>query len=74
MFFSGSIGIEQEQGLKNSTVSTSQGIRMTHKNFMTFEKENVKISTSSPTSTNKVKKYTQEVETSKIFFQMYCIF
>ncbi|KAH0761575.1 hypothetical protein KY290_017648 [Solanum tuberosum] len=54
---------ERGQGLKNSTVSTSQGIQMMHKNFMAFEKENIQINTSSPTSTNQVKKYTQEVET-----------
>ncbi|KAK6794138.1 hypothetical protein RDI58_007591 [Solanum bulbocastanum] len=36
---------------------------MMHKNFMAFEKENIQINTSSPTSTNQVKKYTQEVET-----------
>ncbi|KAG5606366.1 hypothetical protein H5410_027858 [Solanum commersonii] len=33
-------------------MSTSQGIRMTHKNSMAFEKENMQINTSSPTSTN----------------------
>ncbi|KAH0676474.1 hypothetical protein KY285_024275 [Solanum tuberosum] len=31
---------------------------------MAFENENIQINTSSPTSTNQVKKYTQEVETS----------
>ena len=41
---------------------------------MTFEKENVQISTSSPTSTNQVKKYTHEVETSKIFFKCIVFF
>uniref|UniRef100_M1BUD7 Uncharacterized protein n=1 Tax=Solanum tuberosum TaxID=4113 RepID=M1BUD7_SOLTU len=34
-----------------------------HKNLMAFEKENIQINTSSPTFTNQVKKYTQEVET-----------
>ncbi|KAH0702360.1 hypothetical protein KY285_016638 [Solanum tuberosum] len=58
-----SIGKERGQGLTNSIVSTSQGIQMMHKNFMAFEKENIQINTSSPTSTNQVKKYTQEVET-----------
>ncbi|KAH0678353.1 hypothetical protein KY284_019438 [Solanum tuberosum] len=51
------------QGLKNSTMSTSQGIRMMHKNSMAPEKENMQINTASP-MTNQVKKYTQEVETS----------
>ncbi|KAL3352273.1 hypothetical protein AABB24_020361 [Solanum stoloniferum] len=57
------IGKGRGQGLKNSTMSTSQGIRMMHKNSMAFEKENMQINTSSPTSTNQVKKYTQEIET-----------
>ncbi|WMV31102.1 hypothetical protein MTR67_024487 [Solanum verrucosum] len=35
-----------------------------YKNFMAFENENIQINTSSPTSPNQVKKYTQEVETS----------
>ncbi|KAH0691525.1 hypothetical protein KY289_018883 [Solanum tuberosum] len=59
----GSIGKERAQGLKNSTVSTSQGIQIMHKNLMAFEKENIQINTSSPTFTNQVKKYTHEVET-----------
>ncbi|KAG5590047.1 hypothetical protein H5410_040561 [Solanum commersonii] len=57
------IGKGRGQGLKNSTMSTSQGIRMMHKNSMDFEKENMQINTFSPTSTNQVKKYTQEIET-----------
>ncbi|KAG5572929.1 hypothetical protein H5410_062695, partial [Solanum commersonii] len=69
LFFPGSIGKGQGQGHKNSTMSTSQGIRMMHKNSMAPEKENMQINTSSPI-TNQVKKYTQEVETSKIFFKM----
>ncbi|KAG5628984.1 hypothetical protein H5410_000701, partial [Solanum commersonii] len=44
-------------------MSTSQGIRMMHKNSMAHEKENMQINTASP-MTNQVKKYTQEVETS----------
>ncbi|KAG5615956.1 hypothetical protein H5410_015780, partial [Solanum commersonii] len=59
-----SIGKGQGQGHKNSTMSTSQGIRMMHKNSMALEKENMQINTSSPI-TNQVKKYTQEVETKK---------
>ncbi|KAG5568601.1 hypothetical protein H5410_064381 [Solanum commersonii] len=59
-----SIGKGQGQGHKNSTMSTSQGIRMMHKNSMAPEKENMQINTSSPI-TNQVKKYTQEVETRK---------
>ncbi|KAK4729642.1 hypothetical protein R3W88_022630 [Solanum pinnatisectum] len=61
-----SIGIGQRQGLKNSTMSTSQGTRMMHKNSMAPEKENMQTNTSSPV-TYQVKKYTQEVETSKSF-------
>lgn len=57
------IGKGRGQGLKNSTMSTSQEIRMMHKNSMAFEKENMQINTSSPTSTNQVNKYTQEIET-----------
>ncbi|KAG5576261.1 hypothetical protein H5410_056395 [Solanum commersonii] len=56
------IGKGQGQGLKNSTMSTSQGIQMMHKNSMTFEKENMQINTSSPTSTNQVKKLKQGLE------------
>ncbi|XP_027770124.1 uncharacterized protein LOC114076042 [Solanum pennellii] len=61
------------QELKNSTMSTSQGIRMMHKNFMALEKENMQIDIASP-MTNQVKKYTQEVETSMIFFNMLYMF
>lgn len=54
-------------------MSTSQGIRMMHKNFMSLEKENMQIDIASA-MTNQVKKYTQEVETSMIFFNMLYMF
>ncbi|KAG5571481.1 hypothetical protein H5410_061247 [Solanum commersonii] len=54
----------QRQGLKNSTMSTSQGTRMMHKNSMAPEKETMQINTSSLV-TNQVNKYTQELETRK---------
>jgi len=46
LFFSGSIG--NGQGLINSTMSISQGIRMMHNNSMAREKENMQINTASP--------------------------
>ncbi|KAH0727841.1 hypothetical protein KY284_003706 [Solanum tuberosum] len=42
----GSIG--NGQGLINSTMSISQGIRMMHNNSMAREKENMQINTASP--------------------------
>ncbi|KAF3638413.1 hypothetical protein FXO38_23240 [Capsicum annuum] len=62
----GSIGKGREQGLKYFTMSACHGIKSIGKNFMLIKKEYMKNNTPYPTSTNQVKKYTQEFETSAI--------
>ncbi|KAG5629830.1 hypothetical protein H5410_001547 [Solanum commersonii] len=55
---------DKGQGLKKSTVFTSQGMQTIYKNSMVPEKENKQINLSFPTSSIKVEKCTEEVETS----------
>ncbi|KAK4708621.1 hypothetical protein R3W88_029546 [Solanum pinnatisectum] len=62
---------DRGQGLKKYTIFTSQGMQMIYNNTMVPEKENMQINFSFPTSIVKVEKCTQEVETSKIFSNMY---
>ncbi|KAH0650206.1 hypothetical protein KY284_030118 [Solanum tuberosum] len=50
------------QGLKNSTMYTSQGMETIHKKFIALEKENMQINTLTLASTHQVKQYTQKVE------------
>ncbi|WMV20381.1 hypothetical protein MTR67_013766 [Solanum verrucosum] len=56
---------DKGQGLKRSTIFTSQGMQTIYKNSMVPEKENKQINLSFPTSATKVEKYTQEVETMR---------
>ncbi|KAH0657056.1 hypothetical protein KY285_031938 [Solanum tuberosum] len=58
---------DRGQGLKKSTIFTSQGMQTIYKNSMVPEKENKQINLSFPTSAIKVEKCAQEVETRKIF-------
>ncbi|KAG5595118.1 hypothetical protein H5410_036350 [Solanum commersonii] len=53
------------QGLKNSTMYTSQGMETIHKKSIALEKENMQINTLTLASTHQVKQYTQKVEKSK---------
>ncbi|WMV45724.1 hypothetical protein MTR67_039109, partial [Solanum verrucosum] len=57
---------DKGQGLKRSTIFTSQGMQTIYKNSMVPEKENMQINLSFPTSAIKVEKCTQEVETSSM--------
>ncbi|WMV28772.1 hypothetical protein MTR67_022157 [Solanum verrucosum] len=57
---------DKGQGLKRSTIFTSQGMQTIYKNSMVPEKENKQINLSFPTSAIKVEKCTQEVETSSM--------
>ncbi|WMV09410.1 hypothetical protein MTR67_002795 [Solanum verrucosum] len=57
---------DRGQGLKNSTIFTSQGMQTINKSSMVPEKENKQINLSFPTSAIKVEKCTQEVETSSM--------
>ncbi|KAH0652880.1 hypothetical protein KY289_030558 [Solanum tuberosum] len=50
------------QGLKNSTMYTSQGMETIHKKSIALEKENMQINTPTLASTHQVKQYTQKVE------------
>ncbi|WMV10036.1 hypothetical protein MTR67_003421 [Solanum verrucosum] len=59
-----SIGKGRGQGLKNSTVYTSQGMETMHKKSTALEKENMQINTPTLASTHQVKQYTQKVEKS----------
>ncbi|XP_059288753.1 uncharacterized protein LOC132042149 isoform X4 [Lycium ferocissimum] len=52
------------QGLKNSTISSSQGIGMIHKNYMVLEKEYMESDSPLPPSTDQLAQYTQKIETS----------
>lgn len=52
---------------------TSRGMGTIHKNFIAPAKEDIEVNTLSPTSTNQVKQYIQEVEKSK-FHLICCIF
>ncbi|KAG5620970.1 hypothetical protein H5410_006188 [Solanum commersonii] len=52
---------DKGQGLKKSTVFTSQGMQTIYKNSMVPEKENKQINLSFPTSSIKVEKCTEEV-------------
>ncbi|WMV19250.1 hypothetical protein MTR67_012635 [Solanum verrucosum] len=61
----------REQRLKKSTMFASQRMQTIHKNSIVSEKENVQINNSFPTSAIQVEKYTQEVETSRIFSNIY---
>ncbi|XP_059288751.1 uncharacterized protein LOC132042149 isoform X2 [Lycium ferocissimum] len=54
------------QGLKNSTISSSQGIGMIHKNYMVLEKEYMESDSPLPPSTDQLAQYTQKIETSAI--------
>ncbi|XP_060170527.1 uncharacterized protein LOC132601465 [Lycium barbarum] len=60
-------GKGQGEGLKKSTISSSQGMRMIHKNSIVLEKEYTQTNCPLPPSTDQVKQYTQKVETSKFF-------
>ncbi|KAF3623730.1 hypothetical protein FXO37_31731 [Capsicum annuum] len=56
-----------EEGLTNSTMCSSQVMGTTIcKNFMVWENECMPVNTSLTLSTNEVKPYTQEIETSSI--------
>lgn len=59
-----SIGMGRGQGLKNSTMYTSQGMETIHKKSIALEKENMQINTPTLASTHQVKQYTQKVEKS----------
>ena len=55
-------------------MSSSQGMETMHKNSLALEKENMKINIPSPTCTNQVKQYTNEVETSEFVFNFVVFF
>ncbi|OIT40412.1 hypothetical protein A4A49_15796 [Nicotiana attenuata] len=59
-----SIGKGREEGLRNSTMSASQGMK--HKKHIVLEKDYMQIDISLPPSTDQVKQYTQKVETGAI--------
>ncbi|XP_060196238.1 uncharacterized protein LOC132625634 [Lycium barbarum] len=58
------IGKGRGQGLKSSTRSASQGMRMIYKNSMVLEKEYMQFDSPLPPSADQVKQYTQKVEIS----------
>ncbi|KAK4724007.1 hypothetical protein R3W88_026786 [Solanum pinnatisectum] len=66
-----SIENDRGQALKKATILTSQGMQTIYKNCMAHYKENMQINTSFPTYVIQVEKCVQEVETSKIFTNMY---
>ncbi|KAF3614433.1 hypothetical protein FXO37_35948 [Capsicum annuum] len=57
-----SIGKGPEEGLKNFTMSSSQGMRILCKNSMVHENEYMKVHTPLSPSTNQVKQRTKDVE------------
>ncbi|OIT39198.1 hypothetical protein A4A49_22557, partial [Nicotiana attenuata] len=59
-----SIGKGRGEGLKNSTMSASQGMK--HKKHIVLEKDYMQIDIPLPPSTDQVKQYTQKVETGAI--------